>query len=296
MANSPDCSSAAHQRAHGAGVAIVGLEQQPLEIRGDLDVHRRRLRRLDAERLVDAARQRAGENVVLVGGDRQAIDRQPHALGVIAGQDVAEIAGGDGEGDAPIGRAERDGAGEVVDDLGEDARPVDRVDARQLHRVAEGEIVEQRFDDRLAVVERALDRDGVDVRPVDRRHLAALHVGNASVGIEDEDVGLRLAAEGLDRRRAGVAGGRAEDGGARAGAAQRAVHQPAEPLHGEILERQRRPMEQFEQEEIVVELDERGGRRVAESRVGVLGEGRELGGGRCRRRRRARRGASPPRA
>ncbi len=36
-------------------------------------------------------------------------------------------------------------------------------------------------------------------------------------------------------------------------------------------------MEQFEQEEIVVELDERGGRRVAKSRIGVLGEGRELG-------------------
>ena len=47
--------------------------------------------------------------------------------------------------------------------------------------VAEGEIVEQRLDDRLAVVERALDRDRVDVRLVDRRHLPALHVGNAAV-------------------------------------------------------------------------------------------------------------------
>ena len=76
---------------------------------------------------------------------------------------------------------------------------------------------------------------------------------------------------------------------------KRAVHQPAEPLHGEILERQRRPVEQFEQEEIVVELDERGGRRVAKSRVGVLGEGRERRRCPFRRRRRAEPAASPPR-
>ena len=147
-----------HQRANRARVAAVGVEQQPLEIGRDLDVHRRRLGRLDAERLVEAGGERAGEDVVLVGGDRQSADRQAHALGVIAGEHVAEIAGRHGEGDAPVRRAERDRAGEVIDDLGEDARPVDRVDARQAELVAEGEIAEQRLDDRLAVVERALDR------------------------------------------------------------------------------------------------------------------------------------------
>ena len=167
-------------------------------------------------RLVTPARQRAGENVVLVGRDDEAIDRQAHALGVIAGQHVAEIAGRDGEGHRPLRRAERDRGDEIIDDLGEDAGPVDGIDARQAHLVAEGEIAEQVLDDALAVVERALDRQRMDVGLADRRHLPALHVGHASVRIEDENVDLGLAGEGLDRRRAGVAGGRAEDGRPRA--------------------------------------------------------------------------------
>ena len=38
----PRLRERAHQRAHRRGVAAVGLEQQPLEIRRHLDVHRRR--------------------------------------------------------------------------------------------------------------------------------------------------------------------------------------------------------------------------------------------------------------
>ena len=49
------------------GVATVRLEQQPLEIRRDLDVHRGRGRRHDAAHLVDAGLERARQNVVLVG-------------------------------------------------------------------------------------------------------------------------------------------------------------------------------------------------------------------------------------
>ena len=144
--------------------------------------------------------------------------------------------------------------------------------------VAEGEIVEQRLDDVLAVVERALDRDRVDVRLVDRRHLPALHVGDAAVREEDEDVGARAAAEGLDRRRAGVARGRAEDRRAPVAPLQRAVHRAPEPLHGEILERERRPVEQFEQEQVVVDLDQRRGRGVAEAGIGVARQAGELVG------------------
>ena len=95
------------------------------------------------------------------------------------------------------------------------------------------------------------------------------------------------AAEGLDRRRAGVAGGRADDGRPRAAPPQRAVHQPAQPLHGEVLERQRRSVEQFEQEQIVVELGERRLRGVAEAGIGGLGQRLRSRPDRNRRRRRA---------
>ena len=37
------------------------------------------------------------EHVVLVGGDHQPGDRQAHHAGDMAGADVAEVAGGDGE-------------------------------------------------------------------------------------------------------------------------------------------------------------------------------------------------------
>ena len=79
--------------------------------------------------LVAAGGERAREDVVDVGGDDQPLDRQPHPLGDVAGEDVAEIAGRHGEGDRRARRAERDGGGEVVDDLRDDPRPVDRVDA-----------------------------------------------------------------------------------------------------------------------------------------------------------------------
>ena len=169
-----------------------------------------------------------------------------------------------------------DRAGEIIDDLRDDARPIDRIDARQAQRVAEGKIVEQAFEDGLAIVEIAFERDRVDVGFVDRRHLPALHVGDAAVRIEDEDVGLRLAAESLDRGGAGVAGSGADDRRPRAALLQHMVHQPAEPLHGEILERQRRAMKQFEHEEIVVDLDERRFRRVAKAGIGRLAPSRQV--------------------
>ncbi len=55
------------------------------------------------------------------------------------------------------------------------------------------------------------------------------------------------------------------------------VHRAPEPLHGEVLERQRRPVEQFEREEVRLDLDQRRGRRVAKPGVGVRGHRLELG-------------------
>ena len=82
--------------------------------------------------------------------------------------------------------------------------------------VAEGVVVEHAFDQRLAVVEGAAHGDRVHVLLRRRRHHAPLHVGDAALGKEDHDIDARGAAEGLDRRAASVAGGRADDGRARA--------------------------------------------------------------------------------
>ena len=171
----------AHHRADRLVVAAAELEQDALEIRGDLDVHRRRRGRDHVAGLVGAGRERARQDVVDVGGDHQPVDRQAHAHGDVAGIDVAEISGRDGEGELAMRRAKRDRGGEVVDRLRDDARPVDRVDAGERDLVAEGMVIEQALHDRLAVVEGALDRERMDVVVLGRGHHAPLHVGDAAV-------------------------------------------------------------------------------------------------------------------
>ena len=130
--------------------------------------------------------------------------------------------------------------------------------------------------DRLRIVERAFERDGVDVGIGDRRHLPTLHVGHATVRVHDEDVDLIEAAESLNGRGAGIARSRADDGRALAARFQRVVHQAAEQLHRHVLEGERGAVEEFEQEEIVGELRQRRDRRVAERAVGVRDHRRQV--------------------
>ena len=209
-----------------------------------------------------------------IGGDDEAIDRQPHPFGVVAGQHVAEIAGRNGEGYRPLRRPESDRADEIVNNLRQDAGPIDGIDARQAHFVAEGEIAEQVLDDPLAVVEIALDRQRMDVRLTDRRHLPALDVGYPSPRKEDEDLNLGLVGERLDCRCSGIARRRADDCRPRAALPQHPIHRLAQPLHGEVLERQRRTVEKLEREQVVINLHNGRGRRVPEA--GICSDGQSL--------------------
>ena len=111
----------------------------------------------------------------------------------------------------------------------------------------------------------------MDVRPIDRRHLPALHVRHPPLRIEDEHFDLGLLGESLDRRGAGVARSRPDNRCSRAAAPQDAVHRLSQPLHGEILERQRRSVEKFEREQIGVDLRDRRDRSMAELGIGGLG-------------------------
>ena len=200
----------------------------------------------------------------------QALDRQAHALGDEAGEDVAEIAGGNGERDRAVRAAERDGGREVVDDLGDDPGPVDGVDAGQSEAVAEGVVVEHRLHQGLAVVERTFHRNGVDVGRRDGRHLPALDLRDAAVRVEDDDVDPVEPAKGLDRSAAGIARGRADDRRTAPALGQHMVHEPGEELHGDVLERQGRPVEQLLDEEVIAELDERCDGRMREGAVRLL--------------------------
>ena len=143
--------------------------------------------------------------------------------------------------------------------------------------VAEAVVVEHALHDRLAVVESALDREGVDVRRAGGGHLPALHLRDAAVREEDEDVDRVAPAEGLDRRPAGVARGRADDRRALAALGQHVVHEPREELHRHVLEGQRRAVEELQHQTVGPDLDERAHGRMAEGGIGLAHQAFELG-------------------
>ena len=94
---------------------------------------------------------------------------------------------------------------------------------------------------------------------------------------QHEKIGPLAAAERLDRCAAGVARGRHHDGGALAARRQRVIHQPREKLHGHVLERERRTVEQLEQKGRGAELRDRHHRRMPERAVGFAREPRQIG-------------------
>ena len=176
-------------------------------------------------------------------------------------------------------RAKSGCGGKVVHRLRHDPRPIDGVDPGQPHLVAEGVMVEQALHDRLAIVERALDGDGMDVIRGGCGHHPPLHVGDPAVWEHHEQIGARASAKRFDRGAAGVTRGRDRDGGTLAARSERMVHQPRQQLHGDVLERQRRPMEQFEQKARRSELGQRHDSGMAEGAVGLARHARQLGVG-----------------
>ena len=94
---------------------------------------------------------------------------------------------------------------------------------------------------------------------------------------QHHDVDLGAAAERLDRGAAGVARRGDDDGGALGALLQHVIHQPRQQLHRQILEGERRPVEQFEHEQAGAELDQRHGGGMAEGAVGLLRHAREIG-------------------
>ena len=142
--------------------------------------------------------------------------------------------------------------------------------------VAEGVVVEHALDHGLAVVEGAA---------------TATACTFASVGVvimrrctsETRPSGKRIttstrerAAEGLDRRAAGIAGGSADDGRAAPALSQHAIHEARQELHRHVLEGERRPMEQLEDEAVGRDLDERRDGRMAEAGIGIAGHAAQL--------------------
>ena len=88
------------------------------------------------------------------------------------------------------------------------------------------------------------------------------------LGIEDEDVGARQSLHAVDRGGARVARRRADDGDPLALLRQHVLEQPADELQRNVLEGQRRPVEQLLHEVVVADLHERDDGGMSEAAIG----------------------------
>ena len=191
-----------HKAGNELTVAIGQEVQHALQVRADEDVHRRRDGREERTvAVVDAGGQEVSEHVVLVARDDELGDGQTHALGIVAGQDIAKVAGRYAE---LHGVAGLDGAGaqqlriggKVVDDLRHQAADVDGVGTRKhraggLQTLGKLLIGKDALDGTLGVIEVAADAADGDVIALLCGHLQILHAADFALGIKDGDARAR---------------------------------------------------------------------------------------------------------
>ena len=142
--------------------------------------------------------------------------RQTHALCIVGSEDVAEVARGHDDVDCiahlnllRIHKVEV--RGEIVDDLRQQATPIDRVRTGEhlvvLRKLGlERGIGENFLHAGLCVVKVAVDSAHADVFALLRVHLALLHGADAVFGIEHDHLRARDVLKALERRLAGIAG------------------------------------------------------------------------------------------
>ncbi len=126
----------------------------------------------------------------------------------------------------------------------------------------------QRLHNRLTIVERTFQRDVVNVGMRRSRHLAALHLADAALRVHHEDVDIGEATERCDGRGAGVARSGGDHRRLAPPLCERAAEQPAEDLKRDVLEGERRAMEQLEQEGLGPDAHERRDVGRLERRIG----------------------------
>ena len=239
-----------HPAGQLLGVVAGQVKEVALKVAADANVHARRDGFVDGLAVVRALGEEAVENVVFVGRHHELAHRQSHLLGVVARENVAKVARGDGKVHlfdilVLIGNAQV--APVVVGRLRQDATPIDRIDRPEMDPVAELGRVETGLDQVLAVVERAFDRDAVNIVIRNRRHLAFLNGGNAIVGKENDAVDALFSAETGNRRRTCItAGGTQNSESSVVGTSlEKVLEEVTEHLQSHIFERKGWSVEEF---------------------------------------------------
>ena len=105
---------------------------------------------------------------------------------------------------------------------------------------------EHGFHHRLAIIKTAINGNCMAAGHPDSRHLATLKIRDLAMRVHKKRINPFASLEGFQRRAAGIARSCPDDGQPLAALRQNMVHQAGKDLHSYILERQRRPVEQFQ--------------------------------------------------
>jgi len=116
----------------------------------------------------------------------------------------------------------------------------------------------------------------MDIRLSRRRHHAPLDIRDAALRVKDHDVHTARRTKGLDRSATGITGGRPDNRRALIALRQHVVHQPRQKLHGDVLERERRSVKEFQHEAVGCDLHQWRHRRMPERRVCLLRHARQI--------------------
>ena len=215
--------------------------QQALKVTGNEDIHRRGEGAVKAAAaVIGAGAQKIGEDVVLIRGADKAADGQTKLTGDEAGEDIAEVAGGDGEvqlctgGQAAL--SDQIGvSGEIIHDLRDKAADVYRVCGGQA-AVTDG--LKNLLDAGLGIIKVAVDGADMDIASLLRHHLCFLDGTDAVTGIEHGNVDTGNVPETFKGSFAGIAAGSSEDSYLLRIAALfcRSLHEIGQQAEGNILE------------------------------------------------------------
>ena len=191
------------------GVEVVAEEAgQPHEVARGAHVHGVGDGGHAGARLVVSRFEVLGHHAVGVGGGDEALARHAHLVGEQAGGEVAVVAGGHAKED--VFAQQVHGAG-VIGGLRDPARDVDGVGAGERAGGLELGVEEGLLDHGLAIVEGAVDFQGLHVA-ADRRELLFLDLADAALGIQQDHVDAVDVVEALGHGAARVAAGGDEDG------------------------------------------------------------------------------------
>mmetsp|Transcript_9663 Transcript_9663/g.27087 ORF Transcript_9663/g.27087 Transcript_9663/m.27087 type:complete len:269 (-) Transcript_9663:551-1357(-) len=190
-----------HPFCQCGGIIAGKVEQIPLKVTGNADIHRRADGLVDAVSVIFSLGEESVEDIVLVGRNNQLANGKAHLLGIVTGKDVAEVASGDGKVDRlNKGVLVRNAQirPEIVRRLRQDAAPVYRVDGTKVDALPELLVVEGGLDDVLTIVKGTVDGDAVDIGIGDGRHLPLLDLTDAARGVEDDAVHPLLPTEAVN--------------------------------------------------------------------------------------------------